>query len=109
MNETIPMLDTAAEDKTPEQIAYTVPRTPKKLRPLPIRLRLTLALGLCVALVLCRIIWPDTAGTLRRWIVGDGSEQVQQAFFSMERSVEEGKGIGEVWSAFRAELTDEPA
>ena len=68
-----------------------------------------IAVGLCVVLVLCRIAWPDGASTLRRWIVGDGSEQVQQAFFRMEQALEEGDGLGEAWEAFCGELTDAPA
>ena len=81
----------------------------RRVRGLPLKFRLALALGLCVAMVLCRIAWPAGASTLRRWIVGDGSEQVQQAFFRMEQALEEGDGLGEAWEAFCGELTDAPA
>ena len=86
-----------------------IPRKQKRMRPIPLGVRLALALGLCVALVLCRVLWRDSAVALRRWIVGDGSEQVQQAFFSMERTLEDGGGLGDAWTAFCAELTDEEA
>ena len=65
-------------------------------------------LALCLTGPLCEeAVYRAVA--LRRWIVGDGSEQVQQAFFSMERTLEDGGGLGDAWTAFCAELTDEEA
>ena len=109
MNESIPMLEQAPEALVPEQIAYCVQRKPKWQRGIPMRVRLALAMALCVAVVLCRILRPDAAGELRRWVVGDGSEQVQQAFFGMEQALEEGGGLGEAWAVFQAELSDAAA
>ena len=73
------------------------------------RLRAAIALALCVATVLCKLFVPDGAAQLRRWIVGDGSERLQQAVFRMERALGEGENLAEAWSAFCGELTDETA
>ena len=97
--------DPAQEASAPRRI----PRRPKRIRGLPMRVRLALAMVLCVLLVLCRILWPEGAAELRRWVVGDGSEQIQQAFFRMEEALGEGDSLGEVWTAFCTELTDAPA
>ena len=103
----LPIADAAPAPEMP--VPRRGVRRPKRIRGLSLKLRLALALGLCVAVVLCRIAWPDGTAALRRWIVGDGSEQIQQAFFSMERALSEGDGLGEAWEAFCGELTDEPA
>lgn len=71
------------------------------------RVRLALALLLSVATVFCKLGSPDSAARLQRWIVGDGSERVQQAFFRMEEALGEGESISEAWSVFCLELTDE--
>ena len=107
MNETILKLEGTQEEENRPETLCRIPLRQK--RNIPMHVRLAVSLALCVALVLCRIAWPGRATTLRRWIVGDGSEQIQQAFFSMEQSLEEGEGLGEAWSAFCAKLTDEPA
>ena len=103
--EKIPLIEPEAAARIP----CRVPRRPKRFGALSGRIRMTLALGLCMAALLCRILWPESAASLRRWVVGDGSEQVQQAFFSMEQALEEGEGLGEAWAAFCTELSDEPA
>ena len=90
--EKIPLIEPEAAARIP----CRVPRRPKRVGALSGRIRMTLALGLCMAALLCRV-------------VGDGSEQVQQAFFSMEQALEEGEGLGEAWAAFCTELSDEPA
>jgi len=109
MEETTRLPEPGGMETRDAPVLRQVPRKQKRMRPISMRVRLALALGLCVALVLCRVLWPDRAVALRRWIVGDGGEQVQQAFFSMERTLEDGGGLGEAWTAFCAELTDEEA
>lgn len=94
-------------EQTPE-----VPEEEKKkayLSGFSLRLRLLLALVLSVAVVLCKSIAPDSGQELRRWIVGDGSERVMQAFFSMEEALEEGECPSAAWEAFCRELTLETA
>ncbi len=89
-----------------------VPEEEKKearVNGLSLRLRLLLSLVLSVAVVLCKSIAPDSGQELRRWIVGDGSERVMQAFFSMEEALEEGDSPLEAWDAFCRELTIETA
>ncbi len=81
----------------------------ERVRFLSLRVRLLLALGLSVAVVICKSAAPDSAQKLRRWIVGDGSERVMQAFFSMEEAIEEGEGPAQAWEAFCRELTLETA
>ena len=76
---------------------------------LSLRVRLALALVLSVAVVLFKSAAPDSAQQLRRWIVGDGSERVMQAFFSMEEALEEGESPSQAWEAFCRELTVETA
>ena len=71
------------------------------------RVRLALALLLSVATVFCKLGSPDSAAQLQRWIVGDGSERIQQAFFRMEEALGEGESVTEAWSVFCQELTDE--
>ena len=73
------------------------------------RLRMTLALILSVATVFCKMGNPDSAKRLQRWIVGDGSERVQQAFFRFEEALGEGNTASEAWTVFCQELTDETA
>ena len=106
MNETIPLPE-AVPDSI-ELLREAPPRSAPR-RSLPMRLRAAIALALCVAAVLCKILIPDGAAQLRRWIVGDGSERLQQAVFRMERSLGEGEDLAEAWSAFRSELADETA
>ena len=102
MNETIPLPE-------PTELPREVPHSPAPTRPVSARLRAAVALPLCTAVVLCKIFVPDGAKQLRRWIVGDGSERLQQAVFRLERSLGEGDDLAEAWSAFRAELRDETA
>lgn len=73
------------------------------------RVRMALALILSVATVFCKIGSPDSAARLQRWIVGDGSERVQQAFFRMEEALGDGETVSEAWTVFCQELTDETA
>ncbi len=109
MDETLLQLESGKEPAPAAPELRRIACRPRRIRGLPMRIRLGLALGLCVALVLVRVIWPGSAAALRRWVVGDGSEQVQQAFFRMEQALEEGDGMDEAWAAFRAELSDAPA
>ena len=106
MNETIPLPEAIPE---PVELPREVPHEPRPARGLSMRLRAAIALALCVCVVLCRIFAPAGAAQLRRWIVGDGSERLQQAVFRLERSLGEGDDLAEAWSAFRAELRDETA
>ena len=105
MNETIP-LEAAPE---PADLPRAVPHRAGRTRGLSLRVRTAVALILCVAAVLCRIFAPAGAEELRRWVVGDGGERLQQAVFQMERSLGEGEDLAEAWSAFRGALADEPA
>ena len=109
MEEAILQLEPETGEKQAAPASCPSPGRRKRVRTIPMRVRLALALGLCVALVLCRVLWPDRVGALRRWIVGDGGEQVQQAFFCMEEALSDGGGLGEAWTAFCTELTDEGA
>ena len=102
MNETTPL-------PVPVELPREVPHVSAPVRGLSLRVRAAVALALCVCVVLCKIFLPEGAIQLRRWVVGDGGERLQQAFFSMERSLEEGEDLAEAWSAFRDELADEPA
>ena len=73
------------------------------------RVRMALALVLSVATVFCKLSSPQQAGRLQKWIVGDGSERVQQAFFRMEEALGEGESVTDAWTVFCQELTDETA
>ena len=106
MNETIPLPEAIPE---PVELPREVPHEPRPARGLSMRLRAAIALALCVCVVLCRIFAPAGAAQLRRWIVGDGSERLQQAVFRMERALGEGEELTEVWSAFCGGLKDAPA
>lgn len=106
MNETIPLPEAIPE---PVELPREVPHEPRPARGLSMRLRAAIALALCVCVVLCRIFAPAGAAQLRRWIVGDGSERLQQAVFRMERALGEGEKLAEAWSAFCGELKDETA
>lgn len=96
-----------------EQDVHEVSKVPcaSSWRPegLSSRVRMALALVLSVATVFCKLSSPEQAGRLQRWIVGDGSERVQQAFFRMEEALGEGEGVSEAWTVFCQELTDETA
>ena len=102
MNETIPLPEALPELRE-------TPRQPKRTPGLSLRMRSAIALALCVAAVLCKLFAPGSAAQLKRWIIGDGSEQLQQAVFGMERAIGEGRDLAEAWSAFCGELADEPA
>lgn len=105
MNETIQL----PEPPEPIELPREVPHRRAPARGMSMRLRAAIALALCVCVVLCRIFFPDGAAQLRRWIVGDGSERLQQAVFRMERALGEGEDLAEAWSAFCGELKDAPA
>ena len=105
MNETI-LLPELTE---PIEFPRETPHRSAPARGLSMRLRAAIALALCVCVVLCRIFAPAGAAQLRRWIVGDGSERLQQAVFRMERALGEGEKLAEAWSAFCGELKDETA
>lgn len=93
-----------------EQVPETAEWEKKeRVRGLSLRVRLALALVLSVAVVLFKSAAPDRGQELRRWIVGDGSERVMQAFFSMEQALEEGERPAAAWEAFCRELTVETA
>ncbi len=106
MNETIPLPEAIPE---PVELPREVPHEPRPARGLPMRLRAAVALALCVCVVLCKIFLPEGAAQLRRWIVGDGSERLQQAVFRLEDALGEGEKLTEAWSAFCGELSDEAA
>lgn len=106
MNETIPLPESVPE---PIELPREVPHRSVPTKCLPIRLRAAIALALCVAVVLCKILVPEGAAQLRRWIVGSGSERLQQAVFSLEHALGEGEDLTEAWSAFCGELADETA
>ena len=106
MNETIPLPEPGPE---PIEFPRETPHRSAPARGLSMRLRAAVALALCVCVVLCKLFVPEGAAQLRRWIVGDGSERLQQAVFRLERSLGEGDDLAEAWSAFRAELRDETA
>lgn len=84
-----------------------IPRKTHRMEGLSPRIRMALALTLSVATVFCKLSSPDTAARLQHWIVGDGSERVQQAFFRMEEALGEGESVTEAWTVFCQELTDE--
>lgn len=71
--------------------------------------RLGIALCLCILTVLGKIAAPNFANRVSRYVVGDGSERVQQAFFRMEEHLCQGDGLGEAVTAFCQELGDESA
>ena len=106
MNETIPLPEPGPE---PIEFPWETPHRSAPARGLSMRLRAAVALALCVCVVLCRIFAPAGAAQLRRWIVGDGSERLQQAVFRMEWALGEGEELAEVWSAFCGGLKDAPA
>ena len=105
MIENIP-LEAAPE---PVELPREIPHRPRPTRGLSMRLRAAIALALCVCVVLCKLFLPEGAAQLRRWVVGDGGERLQQAVFRMERALGEGEDLAEAWSAFRGALADEPA
>ena len=110
MNETIPLEAAPEPMELPREVPHRAGRTRGlSLRGLSLRVRTAAALILCVAAVLCRIFAPVGAEELKRWVVGDGGERLQQAVFQMERSLEAGEDLAEAWAAFRGELADEPA
>ena len=106
MNETIPLPEPGPE---PIEFPRETPHPSAPARGLSMRLRAAVALALCVCVVLCKLFVPEGAAQLRRWIVGDGSERLQQAVFRMERALGEGEELAEVWSAFCGGLKDAPA
>lgn len=63
-------------------------------------LRMLVAGLCCIATVLCKTSFPAGADWLQRWIVGDGSEQVQQAFFRLEDTLQQGGGLSRAVEAF---------
>ena len=108
MNEEALLLE--QPEATPEApILNEVPHEAARHRALPISLRLALALALSIVTVFCKIGSPEGASRLQRWIVGDGSERVQRAFFSMEAALDEGDDLSGAWTVFCQELTDETA
>jgi len=108
MNEDVTLLDLPIVPNEDNSISE-IPHKAARHRGLPISLRLAMALLLSVATVFCKLGNPDSALQLQRWIIGDGSERVQQAFFSMERALDEGEAMSEAWTVFCQELTDETA
>ena len=99
----------AAQEQKVEAELFEIPRKSYRMEGLSPRFRMALALALSVATVFCKLSSPDSAESLQRWIVGDGSERVQQAFFRMEEALGEGESVSEAWTAFCQELTDETA
>lgn len=107
MDDSILMLEEGGIQAPEEHGPQRIPHRPERVRGFSMRVRASVALALCVAAVMCKVAAPETADVLRRWVVGDGSERMQQAFFVMEQSLEQGEGLGEAWTAFCGELTDE--
>lgn len=92
-----------------EAVIREVRRSSLRQRMLPPAVRMGLALLLCTATVVCKMENPDAGSQLRRWIVGDGTERVQQAFFSLEQALVQGQGTQDAWEVFCRELADETA
>ena len=110
MDENVELLacPTASEQTIGSEMAE-VPRKPERRAGFSARVRMALALVLSVATVFCKVGSPDSAKRLQRWIVGDGSERVQQAFFRLEEAIGEGETVSDAWTVFCRELTDETA
>ncbi|MBE6932288.1 MAG: hypothetical protein E7464_02755 [Ruminococcaceae bacterium] len=98
-----------AQEQVAEGEMCEIPRKSQRMEGLSQRFRMALALILSVAAVFCKLGSPDSAAKLQRWIIGDGSERVQQAFFRMEEALGEGESVSEAWTVFCQELTDETA
>ena len=110
MDEKVELLELpAAQEREVEGEVCEIPRKSHRMEGLSPRVRMALALILSVAAVFCKLGSPDSAARLQRWVVGDGSERVQQAFFRMEEALGEGEGVSEAWTVFCQELTDETA
>ena len=108
MNEEVLLLEQPEE--TPEAPTLSeVPHEAARHRGLPVSVRMACALALSIATVFCKVGSPEGASRLARWIVGDGSERVQRAFFSMEEALDEGDDLSGAWTVFCQELTDETA
>ncbi len=108
MEETVKLLEEPL-DLEPElrgPVLVVPPKPGGRVR-LSAKVRMALALLLSVAAVFCKIAYPEGAQELRRWVVGDGSERVQQAFFRLEEALGEGERAAEAWTVFCQELTDE--
>lgn len=96
-------------ERVPQAVISEVPHTTRRISTLPVAIRTALALLLCAGVAVVRLSAPDTAQKLSRWIVGSDGEQLQQAFISMDRAMDEGEGLGEAWTVFCRELGDETA
>lgn len=96
-------------EELPEPNVSEVPREVARPIGFSARVRMALALILSVTTVFCKIGNPDSAKRLQQWIVGDGSERVQQAFFRLEEALGEGETVSDAWTVFCQELTDETA
>ncbi len=107
MNEELEVLE-CPENLEPE-VLQTEPVQKMRYKGFSSRMRVAIALLLSAATVLCKAGNPEGAERARRWIVGDGSEQVQQAFFRMEEALGEGEGMAEAVAVFCRELTNETA
>lgn len=99
-------LISAQETIAGEKAACAVPHRSARYGGLSAGVRMALALALCVTAVFCKLGAPERAEEFSRLIVGDGSERVQKAFFSMEEALET-EELPEALNVFCRTLTDE--
>ena len=101
------------EEAEQDQLSYNrvPPACPESVRQSrrsqSLQLRLMLACLCCMATVLCKTSFPAGADWLQQWIVGDGQEQVQQAFFSLEDALQNGDGMRRAVEVFCEVLSDD--
>lgn len=70
-----------------------------------IALRLSISLMICALAVGAKYWYPETAQTLRDWIVGPEDNRVSQAFAALNDNLSQGSGIGTAVQAFYEEMS----
>lgn len=70
-----------------------------------IALRLSISLMICALAVGAKYWYPETAQTLRDWIVGPEDNRVSQAFAALNDNLSKGSGIGTAVQAFYEEMS----
>lgn len=92
-----------------EPAQHNLPAThEEKKRPINlVCVQLVLAALLCALTFGLKRWYPQTAQTLRPWIIGQEDNRVMQAFSALTDTMQQGKSVGQAVQAFYMEMTGE--